>query len=160
MRKNLLFLLLATSLLLSCKKETVDVVDGDYIKCTINEESFSSSFFVGATYVMDIFVITGTSNNGFDFTSLTIVNPEEGKTYKIEEINNELNGTGITVATETLGATYQASYASGGFGSITLTHFDGKSAAGTFNAEPIEVDGNKTTTITNGKFSISSINEF
>ncbi|NJX15811.1 hypothetical protein [Tamlana crocina] len=161
---NFLILCVFGMVLLSCSKNNnneenpgLTNPDGDYVICNIDDKSFSSEY-VAASYGLDIFAITGITLNGEKFVNVTIFNPVEGKTYTLNKIVDEYVETNVTTATE-LDENYTARRNIGS-GTITLTYFDGESAAGTFSVEAVhEDDPDKKISITNGKFSATSIIE-
>lgn len=163
------YLLLLTVLLLSaCTKSDSAITtkpDGDYVTCKIDGKEFTSEIAaasystfneLGGTFTS--FAITGMTIDGEQFVNISILNPVEGKTYTLHEFNieDEWNLTSITVATA-LDENYTAQWGIGS-GTIKLEHFNKKSASGTFSAVVEHEDvANKTISITDGKFSVTSI---
>lgn len=143
--------------LASCSNgdDAVPIPEGDYVNCDIDGVSFSSDI-VAASYGLDIFAITGMTLSGEQFVNITIFNPTQGETYNLEDITSQLNETNVTAAIE-LDENYTARR-NVGSGTITLSYFDGETAAGTFSVVAEHWDGEDTTiTITNGEFSTTSI---
>lgn len=155
MKKHFLLLFVFTLLFFNCEPdEEIIQADGDYVTCEINDETFSSSIALGAYYANTL-AITGSILGTEEFVNITISNPVEGATYNLQAITDETDVTSITA-----GLGNDLNYTAGfnyGSGTITLTHFDDDSAAGTFNViAEFEEGGGSTIEITSGKFSITS----
>lgn len=164
---NFMLLCVIGMILLSCSSDsTASIPDGNYVTCNLDGTSFtSSSMLTGASYGYNILTISGISIDGEKFVSIGIYNPVKGKTYNlIDDVDekDKIPGLkpeiGITAANE-LDENYIARpYV--GSATITLTFFDGESASGTFSAEAVhEDDPDRKISITNGKFSITSVIE-
>ncbi|KJD36025.1 hypothetical protein PW52_05250 [Tamlana sedimentorum] len=153
MKKHLLLLLAFTLLFFNCETDS-DTPSGDYVTCKINGDSFTSTYTAGY-YSFDILSITGIELSSEKFVNITILNPIEGATYNLGAISDETDVSSITA-----GLSEYENYTAGfdyGSGTITLTHFDDNSAAGTFSViAEFEEDEGGSIEITSGKFSVTS----
>lgn len=154
---NQIIILLISTSLFNCSSNNPDNLnpDGDYLTCDISNNSFNATYTAGA-YAVNTLAITGMILGTDEFVNITIYNPVEGTTYNLESITNEVNTTSITVSTAT-DEYYTAGYEYGS-GTITLSYYDGNSAAGNFDViADYEGIGDGSVSITDGEFSVTSI---
>lgn len=137
----------------SCSKDDNNNQSGDgSINLKVDGTSWNASLAVQGVYAEGLFTITGSDSNAKQ-VNITVMNPEEGKTYSTGGLAN-YGVMGRWTAGVDASETYLTAAMTNVSGEIKFTSFSETHAEGTFsfkarNTSQLEVN------ITEGKFSVS-----